>query len=264
MLRSKNFRGLVTVTISILVLVVMGARVSNSECLSLVPVKSLDPSKAIQLSHYQIESITTALLQVGSFNLVAGLFSDSQLKAVPQGTTVFAPTDEAILTTDLIGCIEDHLHYHTVIAPLTFQSLLKLPTGTRLPTFLPGFTVLMTNNEPNFFLVDNIHLFYPDLYSDGTVVVHGITGVMNASLYGKASELSTFTSPVSSSQPLQSSFPPIHNKSASDKTPISPSFAPTSSQGNTMYSGTTKYADNVIVGSSIRILSVYMACILWL
>ncbi|OIV98299.1 hypothetical protein TanjilG_16626 [Lupinus angustifolius] len=74
--------------------------------------------------------------------------------------------------------------YHIIPQRLTFSDLLLLPPTTNLPTLLPYRTISVTNNSAANFSLNGVPLTHPDLYSNPSLVVHGVANILDYSLAG--------------------------------------------------------------------------------
>ncbi|CAL0304887.1 unnamed protein product [Lupinus luteus] len=72
--------------------------------------------------------------------------------------------------------------YHIIPQRLTFSDLLLLPSTTNLPTLLPYRTISVTNNSAANFSLNGVPLTHPDLYSNPSLVVHGVANILDYSL----------------------------------------------------------------------------------
>ncbi|XP_059436611.1 fasciclin-like arabinogalactan protein 19 [Corylus avellana] len=74
--------------------------------------------------------------------------------------------------------------YHIVPQRLSFSDLQLLNTNTRLPTLLPGNSILITNTSASNFTLDDSPITQPDFYSTSALAVHSIASLLDYALYG--------------------------------------------------------------------------------
>ncbi|PQQ00165.1 formin-like protein 13 [Prunus yedoensis var. nudiflora] len=99
--------------------------------------------------------------------------------------------------------------YHVVPQRLIFSELQLFEPKSRLPTLLPGKSILITNASRSNFSLDGAPLTQPDLYVSATVAVHGVGAILEYSVYGDG--LNLLPKPNSQQgqqQPLPSPPPP--------------------------------------------------------
>lgn len=131
--------------------------------------------------------VIVAIRKTGKFNMAASLLDAVDLSMLPESSTLFVPQDNVAAKLDFraFNTALPILEYHIVTRELSFRDLQQLPIGTTLETLLKNCTVLITSNSSRDFTVDDVTLTHPDIYLDDSIAVHGIAGIMNASVYGK-------------------------------------------------------------------------------
>ncbi|KAL6332348.1 hypothetical protein AAG906_004917 [Vitis piasezkii] len=146
----------------------------------------------------QLNNIIDALIGTGDFGGWANLLYSADPSTLPITATLFIPSDNATAAAAATTTTLDPLifPYHIVPQRLSFSDLQRFTTHSRLPTLLPTMSILITNNTPSNFTIDDSPITHPDLYLASAVSVHGVASVLDYSLYGNE----TF--------PLKPSLPP--------------------------------------------------------
>ncbi|KAJ8440352.1 hypothetical protein Cgig2_012788 [Carnegiea gigantea] len=134
----------------------------------------------------QFNTIIDALLSAGDFRNWANLLDPSIL---PFSATLFVPDDDAFIAAVDSGVPLNFVDpllfpYHVVPLRIPFSALRLFPTGSRLPTLLPGFSLLVTNNFAANFTVNGARLCRPDLFLNPLFAVHGVGAVLDYALFG--------------------------------------------------------------------------------
>ncbi|PIA34360.1 hypothetical protein AQUCO_03800158v1 [Aquilegia coerulea] len=101
----------------------------------------------------------------------AGVLSVSDPSTFPITSTLFIPSDDSVSDPSFLQ---------------------QFQINSRLPTLLPGKTILITNNSRLNYTIDGSLITRPDLYINGEVAVHGIGSVLNYTIYGGESSSSDF------------------------------------------------------------------------
>lgn len=140
--------------------------------------------RSIPPEQQQIKNLISALRKSGLFGAAAGAIDGLNLVMLPQQSTIFVPTDAAFQSVNVADTME-LFQYHVAIQRFAFAQLFSLNEGDILPTLLDGNSILVTSNQLMNFTLDDVRVISPDLYYDSTIVVHGIGGILNYSLYGK-------------------------------------------------------------------------------
>ncbi|PIA46064.1 hypothetical protein AQUCO_01600382v1 [Aquilegia coerulea] len=130
----------------------------------------------------QLHNIVEALIGAGDFGNWAGVLSVSDPSTFPITSTLFIPSDDSVSDPSLFN--PSTIAYHIVPQQFSFSSLQQFQTNSRLPTLLPGKTILITNNSRLNYTIDGSLITRPDLYINGEVAVHGIGSVLNYTIYG--------------------------------------------------------------------------------
>eukprot|EP00249_Psilotum_nudum_P027985 c36352_g1_i1 orf=1-849(-) len=175
-----------------------------------------------------------ALKNAQKFQLAAGILASLDMNLLPASATLLVPNDKAVSKVDNdingFGNAFPTLRYHVVTRQLSFRDLLDLRVGTRLETLLKDNTVLITNSDQRNYTVDDVRLTRPDIYFDDTMVIHGIDGILNASVYGNRS-FSLVRPPAPAVRTLPPPFPASSPKATFAAAPrsINPAFEPSES-----------------------------------
>ncbi|PON63625.1 FAS1 domain containing protein [Parasponia andersonii] len=134
----------------------------------------------------QFNNIIDALIGSGDFTNWVGAISSAVL---PLSSTLFVPQNDAVNSpspaNSTAGAGDPFIFpYHVVPQRLSFADLQLFKTDDRLPTLLPGKSILITNNSRLNFTIDGSPIIQPDIYFASTVVVHGVGAVFDYSVYG--------------------------------------------------------------------------------
>ncbi len=178
-----------------------------------------------------VVAVVASLRARGHYGAIAGAIDTLDGSVINSGMTFFAPTDDALSSYNLTDISDNILILeHCVNRRLNYTELTGLSTGTQLAT-LSRVHVLVTNNSPTNFHIDNARVIDPDIYLRNGIAVHGIDVVFNLSAYSNE----TFTLPpttittdpevVPSSQVPADQLPP--------RTSLPPSPSPLGSAGPT-------------------------------
>ncbi|KZV29366.1 hypothetical protein F511_15898 [Dorcoceras hygrometricum] len=134
----------------------------------------------------QLNRIVDALIGAGDFAGWANMLSSTDPSSLPLTATFFIPSNDAISESQLPSATANPflIPYHIVPQRLTFSDLRQLRTHTRLPTLLPSKYILITNNSPSNFTVDDSQITHPDIFVNPAFSLHGIKNVLDYSLYG--------------------------------------------------------------------------------
>nr|BBK20746.1 fasciclin [Actinidia chinensis] len=197
----------------LLVALTLGPPVSRSQP---SPTPQPQPPWAVEeLQEEMVNNIIMALNAAGNFERWASLLSAvANPSSLPLSATLFIPSDAALShfpasssssSNSPMGFDPFIIPYHIVPQRLTFSQLQLFKTNTRLPTLLPSNSILITNNSFSNFTLDASPITHPDLYLDSAVSLHGITTVLDYSLYGDVSPLPP---PVTVAEPPPP--PPLH------------------------------------------------------
>ncbi|KAM1484613.1 hypothetical protein TB2_035732 [Malus domestica] len=130
----------------------------------------------------QLNNIIDALIGAGDFGNWVNIITGANPLALPLSATLFIPQDNALNslpTTDPFM-----FPYHVVPQRLSFADLQLFKPGSRLPTLLPGKSILITNTSPSNFTLDDAPITQPDLYVTTTMAVHGVGTILQYSVYG--------------------------------------------------------------------------------
>ncbi|XVF23071.1 hypothetical protein REPUB_Repub13aG0006400 [Reevesia pubescens] len=154
------------------------------------------PPPPSPLQQHQLDNIIDALIGAGDFNNWVNMLSASDLfLMLPLSATLFVPSDYALIfpfpdplptdPTSSTAAIDPLiLPYHIVPQRLTFSQLTLFNPFSRLPTLLPSKSILITNTSLSNFTLDASHISYPDIYLTSSFAVHGISALLNYTVYG--------------------------------------------------------------------------------
>ncbi|KAF3451196.1 hypothetical protein FNV43_RR07289 [Rhamnella rubrinervis] len=117
------------------------------------------------------------------------ILSGAVVNPVVLNVTLFAPeNDDLIMSSDSDPFT---LPYHLLPQRLTFSDLQRFQANVRLPTLLPGKSILITGNSVSDYIVDGARVTQPDLYISSTLAVHGIEKILDYTVYGDGLDLLT-------------------------------------------------------------------------
>ncbi|KNA10273.1 hypothetical protein SOVF_145900 [Spinacia oleracea] len=140
----------------------------------------------------QFNSIIDSIVGAGDFSNWANLLAQADPSLFPLTATLFVPEDGAFLPGNApppatSGNSIDALlfPYHIVPRRFTFAELRQFPCGARLPTLLPGKTLLITNTSASNYTINGVLIGHPDLFQSSIVAVHGIKNVLDYEIFGE-------------------------------------------------------------------------------
>ncbi|CAH8335541.1 unnamed protein product [Eruca vesicaria subsp. sativa] len=144
------------------------------------------PSQTPQ-DHLHADRIIEAMIGAGDFRDWASdfLFAVEDQVGIPLSATVFIPTD--FDTADISSSSNGgrlSVAYHIVPQRLSFTDLRFLQPLSRLPTLLPGKSIVVTNNSVSGLTVDGVLVTEPDLFLSSPIAIHGVASSLDFSLYG--------------------------------------------------------------------------------
>lgn len=133
------------------------------------------------------EKVVSSLRAAGHYGALSGLLDSIPDTIIKNGTTLFAPDDTAFQGVPMnnTGDLQNMMNYHVATKDYSFQALMSLPVGSKLQTAAQGITITVTSVAKNGYKVDNSLVADPDLYTDGSISVHGINAVMDTASYNK-------------------------------------------------------------------------------
>ncbi|MCL7021678.1 hypothetical protein MKW94_008810 [Papaver nudicaule] len=102
--------------------------------------------------------------------------------------TFLIPGDKPSSASSSHESLSSTISYHIIPQQLQFSVLQTFHINSRIPTLLPGNTILVTNNSQSNYTINEILITYPDLYVNGAVVVHGIKSTLNYTVFGSAKD----------------------------------------------------------------------------
>ncbi|KAH0914773.1 hypothetical protein HID58_029219 [Brassica napus] len=138
------------------------------------------------------DRIIQAMIGAGEFRDWAADFLsavDDQF-GIPLSATIFIPSDfdAAGITSSSGGGATNpgrlSVAYHIVPQRLSFADLRILQPLSRLPTLLPGNSIVITNNSVSDFTVDGVLVSEPDLFLSSSIAIHGVASPLDFSRYG--------------------------------------------------------------------------------
>jgi len=129
-----------------------------------------------------VNNIIDALIGAGDFTNWANIISMINPVTLPMSATLFIPQGESLNRTPNMDPFL--VPYHIVPQRLSFSDLRLLNTNTRLPTLLPGKSILITNTSASNFTLDDSPITQPDVYSTTALAVHAIAFLLDYALYG--------------------------------------------------------------------------------
>ncbi|KAF8104878.1 hypothetical protein N665_0166s0060 [Sinapis alba] len=146
------------------------------------------PSQTPQ-DHLHADRIIEAMIGAGDFRDWASdfLFAVEDQIGIPLSATIFIPTDfdtADISSSSTNGGRLLSVAYHIVPQRLSFTDLRFLKPLSRLPTLLPGNSIVITNNSVSGFTLDGVLVTEPDLFLSSPIAIHGVASSLDFSLYG--------------------------------------------------------------------------------
>ncbi|XP_073290291.1 FAS1 domain-containing protein SELMODRAFT_448915-like [Primulina huaijiensis] len=164
----------------------------NSTLIWTPPPPSPPRLTPVDTKESQMNKIIDALIGAGDFAGWANMLSSTDPSSLPLTATLFIPSNDAISQFQLPSATANPflIPYHIVPQRLTFSDLRQFKTHTRLPTLLPSKYILITNNSPSNFTVDDSQITHPDIFVNPAFSLHGIKNVLDYSLYGNNGLLS--------------------------------------------------------------------------
>ncbi|KDP34881.1 hypothetical protein JCGZ_09169 [Jatropha curcas] len=135
----------------------------------------------------QLNNIIDALIGAGDFNIWANVLSVADPSTLPISATLFIPADDSRSPIATTITIDPYIFpYHIVPQRLSFVDLGQFKLYSRLPTLLPGKSILVTNSSISNYTLDGSLVSHPDLYTNANIAVHGIATLLDYSVYGDA------------------------------------------------------------------------------
>ncbi|CAH1440817.1 unnamed protein product [Lactuca virosa] len=159
------------------------------------------PTRPEYMQQQQLKNIIDALIGAGDFAAWANILFNPKINSsiptsttaalIPTTATMFVPGNDALshLSASATGAYNFDpfiIPYHILPQRLTFSELQLFKTQTRLPTLLPSKTIIITNNTPSNFTIDDSLIMQPDIYQNPAVCVHGIAAILDYTMYGEA------------------------------------------------------------------------------
>ncbi|EOA22715.1 hypothetical protein CARUB_v10003422mg [Capsella rubella] len=148
--------------------------------------------------HQHADRIIEAMIGAGDFRGWAADFLsavDDQF-GIPLSATIFIPSDfdsadvsssssSSASTGDNYNPRRLSVAYHIVPQRLSFTDLRILKPLSRLPTLLPGNSILVTNNSVSGYTLDGVLVSEPDLFITSSIAIHGVASTLDFSRYGE-------------------------------------------------------------------------------
>ncbi|KAL2935713.1 hypothetical protein RDABS01_018831 [Bienertia sinuspersici] len=140
----------------------------------------------------QFNTIIDSIVGAGDFSNWANLLSQADPSIFPLSATLFIPDNTAFRNGNLsspssstVNFLDPLLFpYHIIPRRFSFFDLRQFPIGARLPTLLPGNTLLITNNSAEDFTINGAKITHSDLFQNAVVSAHGISDVLDYTLFG--------------------------------------------------------------------------------
>ncbi|ESQ33775.1 hypothetical protein EUTSA_v10009325mg [Eutrema salsugineum] len=142
------------------------------------------------------DRIIEAMIGAGDFRDWAADFLsavDDQF-GIPLSATIFIPSDFDAADVSSSSSSSSNggstnsgrlsVAYHIVPQRLAFSDLRLLKPLSRLPTLLPGNTIVVTNNSVSDFTIDGVLVSEPDLFLSSSIAIHGVASSLDFSRYG--------------------------------------------------------------------------------
>ncbi|MCL7046784.1 hypothetical protein MKW94_019132 [Papaver nudicaule] len=153
---------------------------------------SLNIFKKAASSEQQLQNILEALVATQDYSNWAEVLSITDPFTFPITATFLIPADNPFINTTTTSSSHESLSstisYHIIPQQLPFSVLQTFGINSRIPTLLPGNTILVTNNSQSNYTINEIPITNPDMYMNGAVVVHGIKSTLNYTVFGSAKD----------------------------------------------------------------------------
>ncbi|XP_010456874.1 PREDICTED: FAS1 domain-containing protein SELMODRAFT_448915-like [Camelina sativa] len=140
--------------------------------------------------HQHADRIIEAMIGAGGFRGWAADFLsavDDQF-GLPLSATIFIPSDfdSADVSSNGDNATPRRLSvaYHIVPQRLSFTDLQILKPLSRIPTLLPGNSIVVTNNSVSGYTLDGVLVSEPDLFISSSVAILGVASTLDFSRYG--------------------------------------------------------------------------------
>ncbi|XP_010460890.1 PREDICTED: uncharacterized protein LOC104741688 [Camelina sativa] len=146
--------------------------------------------------HQHADRIIEAMIGAGDFRDWAADFLSSvdDQFGIPLSATIFIPSDfdSADVSSSASSSTGDNANnplrlsvaYHIVPQRLSFSDLRLLKPLSRLPTLLPGNSIVVTNNSVSGYTLDGVLVSEPDLFISSSIALHGVASTLDYSRYG--------------------------------------------------------------------------------
>ncbi|CAA7018469.1 unnamed protein product [Microthlaspi erraticum] len=147
-------------------------------------------SPAYDLPSQHADRIIEAMIGAGDLREWAADFLSSvdDQFGIPLSATIFIPSDfdPTDISSSITGSASGRqsVAYHIVPQRLSFADLRLLEPLSRLPTLLPGHSIVVTNNSVSGFTLDGVLVSEPDLFLSSSIAIHGVASPLDLSRYG--------------------------------------------------------------------------------
>ncbi|XP_010480777.1 PREDICTED: FAS1 domain-containing protein SELMODRAFT_448915-like [Camelina sativa] len=160
---------------------------------SLLTSAASPPPYLTSQDHQHADRIIEAMIGAGDFRDWAADFLSSvdDQFGIPLSATFFIPSDfdSADVSSSSTGDNANNplrlsVAYHIVPQRLSFTDLRLLKPLSRLPTLLPGNSIVVTNNSASGYTLDGVLVSEPDLFISSSIALHGVASTLDFSRYG--------------------------------------------------------------------------------
>ncbi|XP_022896766.1 FAS1 domain-containing protein SELMODRAFT_448915-like [Olea europaea var. sylvestris] len=130
------------------------------------------------------QAMTTAIeeMQRANYFTFVMLIKMAPSDLVNGNITFLMPNDRILAKTGMPeNRVVDFLLHHSIPSPLLMEHLLHFPTGSLIPTSMPGFVLKISNDGRSRFFLNNVRIISPNICTRGSSIrCHGIDGVVQA------------------------------------------------------------------------------------
>lgn len=171
---------------AVLPAVPVAAPVAAVPALAPTPVHAPVPAPKPLTLH---EKVVGSLRAAGHYGAIAGLIDSlpTANSIVKTGVTLFAPNDNAFsnVAMNSSAVLLTLLGYHAAPKVYSYQGLLTLPAGTKVPTSTTDVVIVVTSNLQDAYKLDDSLIIDKNIFVDSTVAVHGIDSILDTAKYNK-------------------------------------------------------------------------------
>ncbi|KAE8077475.1 hypothetical protein FH972_016035 [Carpinus fangiana] len=199
---------------------------------SLALVSSASPINTPPQNQNQDLPGATEEMQRANYFTFVTLINMASLDSKIQANVTFLMPNDRMLSRNVMapGSVSSFLLRHSIPTPLLFDDLEHLPTGSIIPSSLPGYMLKISNNGRKNFSLNDVKIISPNICTEGSSIrCHGIDGVLLESSMPEHN--TTAPSPSCSS----SSIPPVSGATSpalSLPSPTAIAAAPSPTQPN--------------------------------